>query len=76
MMNHPIHLHGLWQILDVGQGIYNPRKHVINVPPGKTASVVVVADNQGEWAFHCHLLYHMETGMFRKLIVEKREHVR
>ncbi len=75
MMNHPIHLHGLWQILDVGQGLYNPKKHVVNVPPGKTASVVVVADNEGEWAFHCHLLYHMETGMFRKLIVEKAEHV-
>jgi CopA family copper-resistance protein len=71
MMNHPIHLHGLWQILDTGQGIHNPRKHVINVPPGKTVSVVVIADNEGDWAFHCHLLYHMESGMFRKLIVEK-----
>lgn len=73
MMNHPIHLHGLWQILDTGQGIHNPRKHVINVPPGKTVSVVVIADNEGDWAFHCHLLYHMETGMFRKMIVEKTE---
>lgn len=74
MMNHPIHLHGLWQILDTGQGVHNPRKHVINVPPGKTASVIVIADNAGDWAFHCHLLYHMETGMFRKLVVEKEEH--
>ncbi|MGR9107628.1 MAG: copper resistance system multicopper oxidase [Gammaproteobacteria bacterium] len=70
MMNHPLHLHGMWQILDTGQGIRNPRKHVINVPPGKTVSAIVVADNEGEWAFHCHLLYHMESGMFRRVIVE------
>ncbi|MGR8953660.1 MAG: copper resistance system multicopper oxidase [Gammaproteobacteria bacterium] len=74
MMNHPIHLHGLWQYLDNGNGAYNPKKHVINVPPGKTVSVIVVADAEGDWAFHCHLLYHMDTGMFRKLIVEKSEH--
>jgi CopA family copper-resistance protein len=74
MMNHPIHLHGMWQILDNGNGAYNPKKHVINVPPGKTVSVMVVADAEGEWAFHCHLLYHMDTGMFRRLIVEKAEH--
>ncbi|MEC4748827.1 copper resistance system multicopper oxidase [Methylomicrobium sp. Wu6] len=73
MMNHPIHLHGLWQYLDNGNGAYNPKKHVINVPPGKTVSVIVVADAEGEWAFHCHLLYHMDAGMFRKLIVEKGE---
>ena len=70
MMNHPIHLHGLWQYLDVGQGIFNPKKHVINVKPGRTVSVNVIADAVGEWAFHCHLLYHMGSGMFRKLIVE------
>jgi CopA family copper-resistance protein len=75
MMNHPIHLHGLWQYLDNGNGAFNPKKHVINVPPGKTVSVIVVADAEGEWAFHCHLLYHMDTGMFRKLIVEKAGHV-
>jgi CopA family copper-resistance protein len=75
MMNHPIHLHGLWQYLDNGNGAFNPKKHVINVPPGKTVSVIVVADAEGEWAFHCHLLYHMDTGMFRRLIVEKAEHV-
>lgn len=75
MMNHPLHLHGMWQYLDNGNGAYNPKKHVINVPPGKTVSVIVVADAEGEWAFHCHLLYHMDTGMFRRLIVEKAEHV-
>jgi FtsP/CotA-like multicopper oxidase with cupredoxin domain len=74
MMNHPIHLHGLWQYLDNGNGMYNPKKHVINVKPGTTVSVDVPADAEGEWAFHCHLLYHMDTGMFRKLIVERAEH--
>ncbi|MGH8475362.1 MAG: copper resistance system multicopper oxidase [Methylococcales bacterium] len=73
MMNHPIHLHGMWQYPDLGKGVSNPKKHVINVAPGKTTSVVVIADNLGEWAFHCHLLYHMESGMFRKVIVEKKE---
>jgi CopA family copper-resistance protein len=74
MMNHPIHLHGLWQYLDNGNGMYNPQKHVINVKPGQTVSVDVPADAEGEWAFHCHLLYHMDSGMFRKLIVERAEH--
>ena len=73
MMNHPIHLHGMWQYVDNGNGAYNPKKHVVNVPPGQTVSVIVVADAEGDWAFHCHLLYHMDTGMFRKLIVEKAE---
>ncbi|MBD9355865.1 copper resistance system multicopper oxidase [Methylomonas albis] len=75
MMNHPIHIHGLWQYLDNGNGMYNPKKHVINVKPGTSVSVDVPADAEGEWAFHCHLLYHMDTGMFRKLIVERAEHV-
>lgn len=70
MMNHPIHLHGLWQYLDLGRGSLNPKKHVINVKPGQTVNVDVIADAPGAWAFHCHLLYHMGTGMFRQLIVE------
>jgi len=70
MMNHPIHIHGLWQYLDTGKGMYNPKKHVINVKPGQTVSVDVPMDAPGRWAFHCHLLYHMDTGMFRALIVE------
>ncbi len=69
MMNHPIHLHGLWQYLDNGNGAYNPKKHVINVRPGETVSVDVPIDATGDWAFHCHLLYHMENGMFRLLRV-------
>jgi CopA family copper-resistance protein len=74
MMNHPIHIHGLWQYLINGQGNYKPKKHVINVKPGETVEVDVIADAVGDWAFHCHLLYHMDTGMFRKLTVERAEH--
>jgi L-ascorbate oxidase len=70
MMNHPMHLHGMWMQLDVGQKKFNPLKHVVNVPPGQSLSVDVPADAMGEWAFHCHLLYHMATGMMRKVIVE------
>jgi CopA family copper-resistance protein len=70
MMNHPLHLHGMWQDLDNGKGPFNPRKHVVNVKPGETVHVDVPVDAPGEWAFHCHLVYHMETGMFRKIIVE------
>ena len=70
MMNHPMHLHGMWQDLDNGQGERIPRKHTINVQPGQTTSVYVDVDAPGQWAFHCHLVYHMASGMFRKVIVE------
>ena len=70
MMNHPMHLHGHWMELDNGAGVFRPRKHVINVKPGETVYFDLTADAVGEWAFHCHLLYHMATGMFRKVIVE------
>jgi CopA family copper-resistance protein len=69
MMNHPIHLHGLWSELENGQGEFRPYKHTINVKPGERLSYLVSADTPGEWAYHCHLLYHMEAGMFRKVIV-------
>ncbi len=70
MMSHPMHLHGMWMQLDTGKKKFNPLKHVVNVPPGQSLSVDVPADAMGEWAFHCHLLYHMATGMMRKVIVE------
>jgi CopA family copper-resistance protein len=69
MMNHPIHLHGLWSELENGNGEFRPYKHTINVKPGERLSYLVSADTPGEWAYHCHLLYHMEAGMFRKVIV-------
>lgn len=70
MMSHPMHLHGMWSLLDNGNGPLNPAKHVIDVAPGATVSFEVEVDAPGEWAFHCHLSYHMEAGMFRRVVVE------
>ena len=69
MMNHPIHLHGLWMDLDNGAGEQRPRKHTVIVPPGRTVSVTVHMTEPGAWPFHCHLLFHMATGMFREFVV-------
>lgn len=69
MMEHPIHLHGLWSELDNGLGDRRPYKHTINVKPGEKLSYFVTADAPGRWAFHCHLLYHMEMGMMREVRV-------
>ncbi|EPC01086.1 copper-resistance protein CopA [Litchfieldella anticariensis FP35 = DSM 16096] len=65
MMEHPIHLHGMWMELENGAGELIPRKHTINVKPGERISALITADAEGSWAFHCHLLYHMDAGMFR-----------
>lgn len=69
MMEHPIHLHGLWSELENGNGGFRPYKHTINVKPGEQLSYLVSADTPGQWAYHCHLVYHMEGGMFRAVIV-------
>ncbi len=69
MMEHPIHLHGLWGELENGQGEYRPFKHTITVKPAERLSYLVSADTPGRWAYHCHLLYHMTAGMFRVLVV-------
>jgi FtsP/CotA-like multicopper oxidase with cupredoxin domain len=69
MMEHPIHLHGLWSELENGHGEFRPYKHTINVKPGERLSYLVTADHPGRWAYHCHLLYHMEMGMFREVHV-------
>ncbi len=68
MMNHPIHLHGMWSEMESGDDNYLPRKHTIVVQPGAKISYLVTADAKGHWAYHCHLLYHMK-GMFRRVIV-------
>ncbi len=65
MMSHPMHLHGMWMELENGQGKRIPRLHTINVKPAERVSVLIHADAPGKWALHCHLLYHMEVGMFR-----------
>lgn len=69
MMEHPMHLHGLWSELDNGQGDHRPYKHTIIVKPGESLSFLVTADEPGRWAFHCHLLFHMDLGMFREVRV-------
>ena len=69
MMEHPIHLHGLYSEIENGQGEDRPLKHTVLVKPGERMSYLVSADTPGHWAFHCHLLYHMETGMFRTVVV-------
>lgn len=70
MMTHPMHLHGMWTILDVNAGKWNPIKHVVSVAPGTTVFTETEVDEPGQWAFHCHLSYHAAAGMFRKVIVE------
>mgnify|MGYP000149911775 CR=1 FL=1 len=70
MMTHPMHLHGMWSILDTGNGQWDPLKHVISVSPGTTVTMETEVDAPGVWAFHCHLAYHAKAGMFRKVIVE------
>ena len=67
MMNHPMHLHGLWSDLETNDGQL-VRKHTIIVQPGSKISTRVTVDAKGNWAFHCHMLFHM-LGMFRKVVV-------
>lgn len=71
MMTHPIHLHGMWSDLEDENGRFMVRKHTIDMPPGTRRSYRVTADALGRWAYHCHLLYHMEMGMFREVRVEE-----
>lgn len=70
MMTHPIHLHGLWSDLESPDGAFQVRKHTITLNPAQRLSYRVSADARGHWAYHCHLLYHMEAGMFRAVVVE------
>ncbi|WP_207239163.1 copper resistance system multicopper oxidase [Pseudomonas sp. GW456-L15] len=71
MMTHPIHLHGVWSDLEDEQGRFLVRKHTIDMPPGTRRSYRVTADALGRWAYHCHLLFHMEMGMFREVRIEE-----
>jgi len=71
MMHHPIHLHGLWSDLEDEHGNFQVRKHTIDMPPGSKRSYRVTADALGRWAYHCHMLMHMDLGMFREVRVEE-----
>lgn len=69
MMEHPIHLHGMWSDLEDEAGNFLVRKHTVSMPPGTRRSYRVTADALGRWAYHCHLLMHMDLGMFREVRV-------
>jgi CopA family copper-resistance protein len=71
MMSHPIHLHGMWSDLEDDTGAFRVRKHTVDMPPGTRRSYRVTADALGRWAYHCHLLFHMEAGMMREVRVEE-----
>jgi CopA family copper-resistance protein len=71
MMEHPIHLHGMWSDVEDEQAAFHLRKHTVSMPPGTKRAFRVTADALGPWAFHCHLLLHMEAGMFREVRVEE-----
>ena len=71
MMAHPIHLHGMWSDLESDEGQFHVRKHTIDMPPGTRRSYRVTAAALGRWAYHCHLQYHMEAGMFREVRVDE-----
>jgi FtsP/CotA-like multicopper oxidase with cupredoxin domain len=73
MMTHPIHLHGMWSELEAEDGTFLVRKHTVSVQPAQRLSYLVTADALGRWAYHCHLLYHMEAGMFREVVVARTE---
>ena len=69
MMPHPIHLHGMWSELETPNREFQVRKHTVLVQPAQRVSYLVDANAPGSWAYHCHLLYHMEAGMFREVKV-------
>ncbi len=69
MMTHPMHMHGMWSELESPDGKFQARKHTINVQPAQRISFLVTADALGRWAWHCHLLLHMDSGMFREVVV-------
>lgn len=69
MMQHPIHLHGHFFEVVTGNSGHHPRKHTVNVLPGGKITFDLTADNPGDWAFHCHLLFHMHAGMFNVVTV-------
>lgn len=71
MMTHPIHLHGMWSDVEDEHGAFQVRKHTVDIPPGTKRGYRVTADALGRWAYHCHLLYHMEAGMMREVRVEE-----
>ena len=76
MMAHPIHLHGhFFELVNGADRMHQPQKHTVIVQPGGSATFDLTADEVGDWAFHCHLLYHMHAGMFQVVTVASPEGV-
>ena len=69
MMTHPMHLHGMWSELETPDGEFLARRHTFGVQPAQRVSFLVTADAPGRWAWHCHLMLHMDAGMFREVVV-------
>ncbi|MBV7299767.1 copper resistance system multicopper oxidase [Enterovibrio paralichthyis] len=69
MMTHPMHLHGVWSEVESPDGEFLVRRHTIPVQPAQRISFLVTADALGRWAWHCHLLFHMDAGMFREVVI-------
>ncbi|MDM0043763.1 copper resistance system multicopper oxidase [Variovorax dokdonensis] len=69
MMTHPMHLHGMWSELESADGKFLARRHTLSVQPAQRISFLVTADALGRWAWHCHLMFHMDAGMFREVVV-------
>ena len=69
MMTHPMHMHGMWSELESPDGRFQVRRHTISVQPAQRISYLATADALGRWAWHCHLLFHMDAGMFREIVV-------
>ena len=69
MMTHPMHLHGMWSELETAEGRFQARRHTLPVQPAQRISFLVTADALGRWAWHCHLMFHMDAGMFREVVV-------
>lgn len=69
MMTHPMHLHGMWSELEDDRGNFMARRHTISVQPAQRVNFLITADALGRWAWHCHILYHMDAGMFREVVV-------
>jgi len=69
MMTHPMHLHGMWSELEAPDGSFLVRRYTIPVQPAQRISFLVTADALGRWAWHCHLMLHMDSGMFREVVV-------
>src|SRR3546814_17169072 len=72
MMTHPMHLHGMWRELEAPDGRFQARRHTIPIQSAQRISFLVTADALGRWAWHCHLMLHMDFELFSVVVVDLR----